>query len=61
MSDAVIDELRAVREEHAARHGYDIKAIFREIRAKERASGRDYVRYPPRRTDAGPREAEDSD
>ena len=54
MTDAVIDELRAVREEHAARHGYDIKSIFREIRAREEASGREYVRYPPRRTDAGP-------
>ena len=56
MTDAVIDELRALREEHAARHGYDIKSIFREIRAREEASGREYVRYPPRRTDAGPTE-----
>ena len=52
MPDAVIDELRALREEHAARHGYDIKSIFREIRAREEASGREYVRYPPRRIDA---------
>lgn len=62
MTDAVIDELRAVREEHAARHGYDIKSIFREIRAREEASGREYVRYPPRRIDAAPAgRKEDSD
>lgn len=62
MTDAVIDELRAVREEHAARHGYDIKSIFGEIRAREEASGREYVRHPPRRTDAGPTErTEDPD
>lgn len=44
MTDAIIDEIRAVRGEHAARHGYDIKSIFQEIRAREEASGRVYVR-----------------
>ena len=49
-SDPIIDELRAVRDEHAARCGYDVETIFRDIRARQEASERDYVRYPPRRT-----------
>ena len=31
---------------------YDIKSMFGEIRAREETSGREYVRYPPRRIDA---------
>ena len=42
-------ELRAVRDEHAARCGYDVEAIFRDIRAREEASGREYVSRPARR------------
>ena len=48
-TDPIIDELRAVRDEHAARCGYDVKEIFRDIRAKQQASGREYVRLPARR------------
>ena len=49
-TDPVIAEVRAVREQHAARFNYDVKAIFRDIRARQEASGRQYVRYPSRRT-----------
>ena len=45
----VIDELRAVRDAHAARCGYDVEKIFRDIRATQQASGREYVRLPARR------------
>ena len=48
--DPIIAELRAVRDQHAARFGYDVKAIFRDIQARQEASGRKYVRYPARRT-----------
>ena len=45
--DPIIAEIRAVRDQHAARFGYDIKAIFRDIQARQEAlSGRKYVRYP---------------
>ncbi len=47
--DPLITEVRAVREEHAARFGYDVKAIFKYIRARQEASGRKYVRYSARR------------
>ena len=48
-ADHVITELWAVRDEHAARFGHDVKAIFRDIRAMQKASAREYVRYPARR------------
>lgn len=48
-ADPIIDELRAVREEHAARFNYDVEEIFRDIQAQQEASGREYVRLPPRR------------
>ena len=48
--DPIIAELRAVRDQHAARFGYDVKAIFRDIQARQEASGRKYVCYPARRT-----------
>ena len=48
-TDPIIAQIRAVRDEHAARFGYDVEAIFRDIRASEKTSGRTYARYPPRR------------
>ena len=48
-ADHVIAELWAVRDEHAARLGHDVEAIFRDIRAMQEASGREYLRYPARR------------
>ena len=45
-TDPIIAEVRAVREEYAARFGYDVHAILRDIRAKQDASGREYLSYP---------------
>lgn len=47
--DPIVDEVRKARHDHAAQFGYDIKAIFRSIRAQQQSSGRQYVRYPARR------------
>ncbi len=47
--DPIGAEIRAVRDAHAARFNYDVTAIFEDIRAKQEASGRDYVSCPPRR------------
>ena len=59
LTDPIIDELRAARDEHAARFNYDVEAIFRDIQAQQAASGREYVRLPPRRAtsarEEGPR------
>jgi len=48
-SDPIVDEIRAVRQKHAAQFGYDLKAIFRDIQAQQQATGREYVRHPARR------------
>ena len=49
-TDPIIAELRAIREAYAARFDYDVEAMFRDIRARQEASGREYVRLPARRT-----------
>ena len=53
-TDPIIAEVRAIRDQHAARFDYDVKAIFRDIQARQEASGRQYVRYPTRRAASEP-------
>ena len=48
--DAIIAEIHAVRDEYAARFNYDVERIFRDIRARQEASNREYVCRPARRT-----------
>ena len=48
-TDPIIAELRAVREAYAARFDYDVDAMFKDIRARQEASGREYVRLSARR------------
>ena len=48
-TDPIIVEVRAIRQAYAARFDYDVEAIFRDIRARQEASGREYVRLPARR------------
>jgi hypothetical protein len=47
--DSVVKEVREVREAYAARFGYDLEAIHRDLKEQERASGRRVVSLPPRR------------
>lgn len=49
--DPIIAEVWAIRRAYAAQFDYDVEAMFRDIRAKQEASGREYVRLPVRRTD----------
>ena len=49
-NDPIVEEVRRIRDAHAAKFGYDLDAIFRDLKAKEQASGRRFVRYPPRLT-----------
>ena len=51
--DPTIAEIRAVRDQLAARAGYDVGAIFRHIREMQDQSGGDYVSYPARRIAEG--------
>ena len=58
-TDPIIAELRAIREAYAARFDYDVEAMFRDIRARQAASGHEYVRLRERRT-AGDKSPETS-
>jgi hypothetical protein len=46
--DPIAAEVRAARDEHAVKFGYDVAAIFNDIREQQMASGKTFVRYPPR-------------
>ena len=47
-TDPIVAEVSAARDQHAARFGYDLKEIFRDIQARQESSGRKYVRYASR-------------
>lgn len=59
--DPIIAEVRAIRQAYAARFNYDIEAIFRDIRARQEASGREYVRPPARSIAAAEEKPPESD
>ena len=48
-TDPIIAELRAIWQAYAAQFDYDVEAIFEDIRARQKASGREYLRLPARR------------
>ncbi len=45
MSDEVVTEVRRIREKYAARFHFDLDAIYRHLKQKERDSGRHYVSF----------------
>lgn len=47
-TDPIIGELHSIRDQHAARFGYDIDAILQDIRDRQETSGREYLRLPTR-------------
>lgn len=47
MNDPIVDEVRKVRDAHAARFNYDLDAIFRDLKEQERNSGRKFVSFAP--------------
>jgi hypothetical protein len=47
--DSIVQEVREIREAYARQFGYDLKAIHRDLKAQEKASGRQVVSFPPRR------------
>ena len=49
ITDPIVEEVRRVRAELAARHGNDVAAIIRHAQALERTLDRTCVRYPARR------------
>ena len=55
-NDPIVEEIRKIRQAHAAKFDYDLEAIFRDLKAKERTSGRKYVRHQPKTSQTGPEE-----
>ena len=45
MNDPIVDEVRRVRDAHAARFNYDLDAIFRDTKEQEAKSGRKFVSF----------------
>jgi hypothetical protein len=43
MNDPIVDEVRRIRDTHAARFNYDLDAIFQDIKERERLSGLKFV------------------
>lgn len=43
MNDPIVDEVRRVRDAHAARFNYDLHAIFLDIKEREKERGLKFV------------------
>lgn len=46
--DEIVDETRRARESYVANLNYDLEAIYRDLKSKERASGYQVVALPPK-------------
>ncbi len=47
MTDPIVEEVRRIRAEIAARNGNDLRRIFEDARSREGADGRRVVSYDP--------------
>jgi len=45
--DPIVEEVRTVRDQHAARFKYDLRAIYEDLKHHEKQTGRQYVRFEP--------------
>jgi hypothetical protein len=50
--DPIVEEVRNVRDTHAAEYNYNLKAIYQALKKEEAASGRRFVKLPPKRLKA---------
>ena len=50
--DPVVEEVRRIRDAHAAKFGYDLRAIFEDLKRQEKECGHKVVSFPPRRPSA---------
>ena len=44
-TDPIVDEIRRIRDEHAARFNYDLDAIYQDIKEQEKRSGLKFVSF----------------
>ncbi len=50
--DKIVEEVRKVREEHAAKFGYDLDAIYRDLKKQEKRSKQKVISLPTKHTAA---------
>ena len=48
-NDEIVEEVRKVRLEYAAKFNHDLEAIFKDIKQQEEESHREVVSRPPKR------------
>ena len=56
-SDPIVAEVRHARDAYAARFNYDLRAIFRDLKEREKRSGRKLVSYADGGAGTGPNQA----
>ncbi len=49
--DEIVEEVRKVRDEYAAKFDYDLDAIYEDIKKQEKQSGRKIVSLPPKKVE----------
>ena len=47
--DPIVEEIRKIRQEHAAKFKYDLKAICIDLKEKEKGCGHPVVSFHPKR------------
>jgi len=48
-NDEIVEKVRKVRHEYAAKFNYDLEAIFKDIKRQEEKSKREVVSRPPKK------------
>lgn len=49
--DPIVEEVRKVRDAHAAQFNYDLRAIYQALKQEEAESGRKFVKLSPKRVE----------
>lgn len=47
--DPIVEEIREIREEFAAKHNYDLREMFKTLKEIEAKRNRPALSFPPRR------------
>ncbi|MGD2093082.1 MAG: hypothetical protein PVH61_43375 [Candidatus Aminicenantes bacterium] len=48
IKDPIVEEVRKIREAHAAKFNYDLRAIYEDLKKQEKESKRKFVTLPPK-------------
>lgn len=58
--DPIVEEVRNAREEHAARFGYDLRAVYEDLKESEKQTPGKVVSLQPKRAKKAPPDPRDS-